>query len=1146
MLWLTLIVLLAGATPVVMAAACEPVVGRFASVEGRIEVQRAAGAAWLVAGVDTAVCARDTVRAGRHSRAALALVNDAVLRVDAGTTVRLVNVVADAEEPSFLELLRGAIQSFSRKPRLIKVNSPYINGTIEGTEFVLRVAQAGASLTVLEGRVRADNTHGSVLVDSGQVASAGAGQAPQLRTPVRPRDAVQWALYYPPLLALDGGTDRDRPDAFDDVPAALQALEAVPAGSRGARHQLERAALLLAVGAVDEAGVAIDEALRLDPGAGLALALRSIVHVVQNRTDEALADALRAVELAPAPSSRIALSYAQQARFDIDGARDTLLAAVAGEPRSALAWARLGELWLMLGERAKAAQAAERAAALAPGLARVRLVEGFIALAEYRQRDALETFAEAIAMRSADPIAHLGLGLARIGSGDLEAGRAELEIAVALDSNNALLRAYLGKAYFEERRTPLDSEQFGIAKVLDPLDPTPYLYDAIAKQTTNRPIEALHDLERSIELNDSRAVYRGRLLLDQDRAARGTSLARVYSDLGFGRAAIEESTKSLTEDPSNASAHRFLSDSYRGATRNEIARVSELLQSQMLQDVNINPIQPSIASTGLNIVTSGGPAQAGFNEFTPLFERNRAQINASGFAGSNGTHGAEAVVSGVFDNVSLSGGGFAFDTDGFRPNNDLRHRIADIYAQVALTPSLNVQAEYRHRDTEHGDLAFNFDPAQFSPGLRRSDVEDTQRVGLRYSVSPRASVLLSTVFGDRDRDGGDVRTLAPQGIVLGGTQVESFTRDDESEQYEGQFLYQGDRFNLVAGAAYARVTAVGTLTSVNNVTIQPPPIVIDCPIPIAPCPVPGFPLVLTPPPVPATATLTFPLLSSTDDYRSYAYLNYDVTDSLMLTGGLSYSDFEQELIDSARWSPKFGVQWQATENLRLRAAYTRVIKPVLASNRLLEPTQVAGFNQFFDDTDASRSERYGVAFDWRVNADLYAGSELSWRDVDHASVLLNLNRATFDERREELHRAYLYWTPTRRVALALEGVYDSFENAAPNQIFPRKVITRSFPLTATYFHPGGLFASATATYVSQKVVRQASTLAQGKSSFATVDLSVGYRLPKRHGVISLSVENLFDRAMRYQDDSFRSFGEESSGSPFVPERTVMGRFTLSY
>ena len=90
-----------------------------------------------------------------------------------------------------------------------------------------------------------------------------------------------------------------------------------------------------------------------------------------------------------------------------------------------------------------------------------------------------------------------GLGLAKIRQGDLEAGGLEIEIAASLDSSNSLIRSYLGKTYYEKKRMPLDEREYQIAKELDPNDPTPWFYDAIAKQTTNRPVEALHKLRKS-------------------------------------------------------------------------------------------------------------------------------------------------------------------------------------------------------------------------------------------------------------------------------------------------------------------------------------------------------------------------------------------------------------------------------------------------------------------------------------------------------------------------------------------------------------------------------------------------------------------------------------------------------------------------
>ncbi len=163
-----------------------------------------------------------------------------------------------------------------------------------------------------------------------------------------------------------------------------------------------------------------------------------------------------------------------------------------------------------------------------------------------------------------------------------------IEIAASLDPNNSIVRSYLGKAYYEEKRSELAEREYAIAKELDPKDPTPWFYDAIPKQTTNRPVEALQDMEKAIELNDNRAVYRSRLLLDADLAARSASLARIYSDLGFQQLALVEGWKSVNTDPTNFSAHRFLADSYSVLPRHEIARVSELLQSQLLQPINID------------------------------------------------------------------------------------------------------------------------------------------------------------------------------------------------------------------------------------------------------------------------------------------------------------------------------------------------------------------------------------------------------------------------------------------------------------------------------------------------------------------------------------------------------------------------------
>jgi len=345
--------------------------------------------------------------------------------------------------------------------------------------------------------------------------------------------------------------------AHSDIPKGLKLLENVPISERNASYHLYRAALFLDIGRVDEARSDIAATLLQNPNSGFAYALQAIIEISRNESTQALASAEKAVALTPSASSKIALSYAQQSIFKLEQARDTLLSTVSEYPNDPLAWARLGELWLMFGDRGKALEAAHKAEELAPGLSRSQTVFGFAALAESHDTEARVAFERAIRFSSDDPLAHFGLGLAKIKRGDLTEGRRELEAAVALDPNNALLRSYLGKAYYEEKRSPLEEQQFDIAKELDPADPTPYLYSAIDKQTTNRPIEALQDMQKAIELNDNRTIYRSRQLLDSDIASRSASMARVYSDLGFQELALRQGWKSVNTDPSNFSAHRF-------------------------------------------------------------------------------------------------------------------------------------------------------------------------------------------------------------------------------------------------------------------------------------------------------------------------------------------------------------------------------------------------------------------------------------------------------------------------------------------------------------------------------------------------------------------------------------------------------------
>ncbi len=726
------------------APGCTPWIAKAVGIQGQVETRRADETRWRPVRLEQTFCGGDMIRVAERSRAAILLrPEETTLRLDERSAMTIPMV--EPKIPRWLELLRGAANFLSRTPISLKIRTPFLNAHIEGTEFLVRVDEDEAAILVFAGTVLAENRAGRVRLQSGQQAIAKAGQAPQRSLVLRPRDAVEWALYYPPIIDF-----RSEPYG-GDAPAlraalslyrkgkllkTLARLDEVPADRRDARYFDLRAALLLSVGRVEEARSDIAQALRLNRADATAIALRSVIALVKSQKRKALRLARQAVAREPqSPVPHIALSYAQQASFDIEAALESSEQATQLAPDNGLAWARIAELELSLGRRGRALKAAEKAVALDPMLARTQTVLGFVALAKIQLEDAQASFEKAIRFDSADPLPRLGLGLVQIRQGELAEGTESIAIAASHDPNQSLIRSYLGKAYYEQKRDEWARSEFDTAKELDPKDPTPWFYQAISEQTTNRPVEALQNLQKSIALNDNRAVYRSRLLLDDDRATRNTSLGRIYTDLGFEQLAVNEASKSLSIDPANHSAHRFLSDTYVGFPRQAIAQGSELLQAQLLQPLNSNPVRPSRTESELNIVGGPGPADIGFNEFTPLFERNRVRGLTSVFGGNNGTWGDEVVLSGLYDRIAFSLGQFHSDTDGFRENNDAENNFYDAFAQVALTPSLDFQAEYRRGENEQGDLSLSFIPRD-NVSIRTKTNQDTGRLGAHGVFRP--------------------------------------------------------------------------------------------------------------------------------------------------------------------------------------------------------------------------------------------------------------------------------------------------------------------------------------------------------------------------------------------------------------------------
>ena len=1101
-------------------ALCDPWIARIVSVQGRVEVYRAGQAQPQPARLNDTYCPGDQISVGERSRADVALLNEPIIRLDQNTTLTLGGI---KEDRSIVQLIKGIIYFFSRLPRNLEVSTTFVNAGVEGTEGVVAVEANRTLISIFEGRVRAENQFGSLSIGGGQSAVAEQGRAPVITLVARPRDAVQWAIYYVPTLyfrpadfpAGPGweGMVRNSIEAYlkGDIQGAFDSIAGVPPNLNEPRFFAYRASLLLAVGRIDEASRDLQRALSLLSNYSDALALQTIIAVVQNDKERALNTGKQAITADPkSAGALISLSYAQQANFDLNGALSSLQQVVQLNPGNTLAWARLAELQLSLSRLDEALEAAQKAVAIDPNLSRTQTILGFAYLIRVDTGAAKTAFERAIELDQADGLPRLGLGLAKIRQGDLVEGQMELDVAVSLDPDNSLFRSYLGKAYYEEKRDKQASDQYETAKQLDPNDPTPYFYNGILKETQNRPVEALRELERSIELNDNRAIYRSRLALDQDLAARSANIGRIYRDLGFEKLALVEGWKSISADPSDYSGHRLLADNYLALPRHEIARDSELLVSQLLQPINLNPVQPRLLSDRLLLLDSLKPSFVGCNEYSPLFVGNQARLCFDGAAGNRDTFGDNVIASGIYKNVSVSLGQSRFQSDGFRKNNDITQDIYDAFAQAELNPQLSVQMEFRSNDLNQGDRFLLFDRNNFFDPFDEEFKTRTVRSGFRYGITPNQT-LIGSYFYRELTDNID----SPLGISV----------KERAHFPEFRYFYRhNDWFNLTTGFGNFFGTAREKTFFFSSLESD----------------------------------------SSTDltHHNLYTYTYIEPLRNFTLTLGVSGDILRTNVVDRNQVNPKAGLLWNfdnefsgAKLNTTIRGAAFRTVKRLVVSNQTLEPTQVAGFNQFFDDINGTKSWRYGIGLDHKISFSnpflslgdesrtIYLGAEFTKRDMSVPKIVIRPARHTIEVGEDErIARTYAYWTPFKSLGAGAEYSFEKLgrDPLAQNAEALVKSTTHRVPLSLRFFDPSGVFAIGKATYVDQSGRFQFSSgdIGSGHDRFWVFDASIGYRLPRRWGTLSVDGFNLFDSKFRFQDI-------DPQNSTIAPGRLVMFRASFS-
>ncbi|MCG8533985.1 MAG: TonB-dependent receptor, partial [Pseudomonadales bacterium] len=567
----------------------------------------------------------------------------------------------------------------------------------------------------------------------------------------------------------------------------------------------------------------------------------------------------------------------------------------------------------------------------------------------------------------------------------------------------------------------------------------------------------------------------------------------------------------------SSEGHRLLADYYRGNSRYETARASELLQSQLWQPLSAYPLQPQLSETGISVVEGSGPQNPGFNEYHSLFTQDGVYGSVTGYGGSDGTWGDDLVGSFLAGPVAVSLGQYHFETDGWRDNSDQEQDIYNGIVSWQATSSTMLQFEYRKFNWEHGDLGYTFEETVGNE-FESEEHRDSIRFGLRQNIGSRSVLLLSISEQEIEEATSDVSEFVS---------IVTYT-EFKPKNHEFQLTIDGGKAGrLMFGGGLLKTKRDVDFDNFDNFF--------------------GDPL------------FELTEIRKNKNYNYYTYWFADLSSNLSITAGLEYDDIElrtqgesvlsglfvtpYESVDSEKyWSPKLGLDYQINSNWAVRLSAFQAVRRFDSGLTTIAPTHVVGFNQYFEDAVGTTSNNLGLSFDGEINESVQIGFVHLTRDIE---APLGEGKLDNEERQTS---ADVIFPVSPRVSLSVGIDLFDLDSAVPEdqiEVYSDVELT-SYPLLISYFVGNGLSVGFRSTYFDQELDQRVfdpvsfEVITQELDANDWIyDFFVAYKFPCTCGQFTLDIQNLGD-----EDSNFISSGLNTLA--VYPSMFVSGSLNLTF
>ncbi len=828
----------------------------------------------------------------------------------------------------------------------------------------------------------------------------------------------------------------------------------------------------------------------------LVQGLLSNVYLTQNSKDKAAEAAQRGIQADPnSPSAWLNMSLVQQSMFDLPGATRSAEKALELDPDFLQADVQYAKLLFGAGNSGKAEGVIRRALTVAPEEAGAHSVLGFILLGRGQTNEARTSFERSLQYDNSRGEPHLGLGIAYMRQGRIMEATAEFLTATSLEPQISLYQSYLGKAFYEQRKFEQAFTALQTAKDLDPRDPTPRLYAGIFENDLNRPGQAVNDFEDSIRLNDNRAVYRSRFVLDGDSATRNVNLATSYNRLGLSEWANLQALKSNQADPANSSAHIFLANTFSNLKGRSFATGSELLLARLLLPVNANSFNA-------------------FNDYTTLFELSRLNWTTETTGGSFNALGSRLIASGGSRRYAYSSVLDFNQTDGFRPvNDDSRNYTGTNFFKLALTPHSDLLFSFIHSQTRLGDHGAGSPLVSDQNSASRRNFQRISKaeVGYHQQIRPGSEVVV--VFSgqatdqvlDDPRSGQYYFPPAPPVNV----QLRRSTRTPDLN-FQAAHFFKVSKLRFKYGLDVYEGRATTKDTFVFQDPFSPADLIIQ-------------------ELEPDRFKVRFKTVFLQTDYL--------VSSKFTLTGGINYDwanfKLSNTLYDQpvGKWNPQGGFMFSPFESTTLRFAAMRVMQT--QQQERLVPTHLEGF--LFNQTEGplTLSNSYNFGWDQRFGRRTFLRT---WAFKRDRSIPTLGTSSTGDPIIVNFYGDFYGSTITLNQFITERWtIVPEYSLTHAKDTFGIRH-DHEGSLGMFYIDPRGLSLGAKENYLDQH-----GLLGQDRTSVSvyTTDLSVSYEFPHKRALLSLAVTNLTDRRYAYLADPL-------AFDPRVPKRQLAALLRFNF